>query len=112
MTTRRAADKADDKSADKSTDTETVKADVTAPDADAKSTTDTRTTAASGSGSESGGDQKKSGTRYLNTTNGPVVYDAEGHSVDGGAWIELSGLDAVGRAARQHGHLMPQSALS
>lgn len=50
-------------------------------------------------------------TRYLNTTGSPVVYDTEGHSVDAASWIELSGLDVVGKHARSQGYLMPQSAL-
>jgi hypothetical protein len=86
---------------------------VTAPDADATGApAEDATKAAEKSAEKGDGDtETKSGTRYLNTTNGPLVYDAEGHMVDGGAWIEVSALDAVGRGLREHGYLLPPSAL-
>ena len=51
------------------------------------------------------------GTRYLNTTNGPVVYDRDGHQVDAGAWTPPINLDTVGKAARKAEYLLPESAL-
>lgn len=52
-----------------------------------------------------------SGTKYLNTTNVPVVYDKAGHQVDAHAWTPEINLDAIGKAARKAGHLLPASAL-
>lgn len=56
-------------------------------------------------------DDSPSGTRYLNVTNGFIVYDKIGHGVAGGDWVEISGLDAVGKRARSRGYILPQSAL-
>lgn len=52
-----------------------------------------------------------SGTRYLNTTNSPLVYDKDGHQVDAHSWTEEITLDAIGKAARKAGHLLPESAV-
>jgi hypothetical protein len=56
-------------------------------------------------------DAPVNGTRYLNTTGVPMVYDKAGHQVDAGAWTPPINLDTVGKAARKAGHLLPESAL-
>lgn len=61
--------------------------------------------------SERKADGAANGTRYLNTTSGPVVYDKDGHQVDAGGWTPPINLDAVGKAARKAEHLLPESAL-
>lgn len=56
-------------------------------------------------------DDSTGGTRYLNTTSTPLVYDRQGHQVDAAGWTPEITLDAVGKAARKAGHLLPPSAL-
>ncbi|MBC8092169.1 MAG: hypothetical protein H7Y15_09580 [Pseudonocardia sp.] len=51
------------------------------------------------------------GTEYLNVTNSLVIYDKEGHGIGGGEWTEPIHLDAIGKAARANGYLLPRSAL-
>jgi hypothetical protein len=52
-----------------------------------------------------------SGTEYLNTTSGWLVYDKDGHGIAGGEWTPAVNLDAVGKALRAANHLMPRSAI-
>ncbi len=54
---------------------------------------------------------EESGTRYLNVTGGPLVYDREGHQVAGGDWTPPVNLDAIGQRQRRLDHLRPPSAL-
>lgn len=54
----------------------------------------------------------ESGTLYLNTTPGPLVYDKAGHMVGGGEWTPPVNLDAIGQAARRRNYLLPPSSLS
>jgi hypothetical protein len=67
-----------------------------------------RTTDTTDGRDNSGG---SSGTKYLNTSGGPLTYDAEGHQVDAGGWTPEITLDEIGRAARKRGFLLPPSAL-
>lgn len=79
---------------------------VATPDADATdSGKDAKTTPARSRSGSSGG------TKYLNTTNGPLVYSKDGHQVDAHGWTPEVHLDDVGKAARKAGHLLPTSAL-
>jgi hypothetical protein len=52
-----------------------------------------------------------SGTAYLNTSGGPLVFDKLGHQVAAGEWTPEVNLDKIGQAARRAGHLQPRSAL-
>lgn len=79
------------------------KAEENTPDDGDRAERETRGAAKSDSGSN--------GTRYLNTTSTPLVYDKEGHQVDAHGWTPGINLDAVGKAARQAGHLLPESAV-
>lgn len=54
---------------------------------------------------------EESGTRYLNVTNGPLVYDRDGHQVGGGEWTPPVNLDAIGQRQRRLDHLLPPSAM-
>ncbi len=76
---------------------------VTAPDADAS--------AESTETSEQTSKESSSGTEYLNTSGGPLVYDKDGHMIGGGEWTPAINLDAIGKGARGAGHLLPRSAL-
>lgn len=55
--------------------------------------------------------QAESGTRYLNTTGGPLVYDRDGRQVGGGEWTPPVNLDAIGQQQRRLKHLLPPSAV-
>ena len=56
-------------------------------------------------------DSGNTGTKYLNTTNTPLIYDGKGHQVDAHAWTPAITLDTIGRSARKAGLLLPASAL-
>lgn len=53
----------------------------------------------------------KGGHAYLNVTGGPLMFTEQGHTVDAWAWTPEVSLDAVGRAARDAGHLRARSTL-
>lgn len=55
--------------------------------------------------------EQESGTRYLNITRSPLVYDRDGRQVGGGEWTPPVNLDAIGQAQRRLNHLLPPSAL-
>lgn len=85
------------------------KAEVVSTDADAVDSN--ATVAEEKPAAEKPSSDSPSGTRYLNVTNSFVVYDKIGHGVAGGEWVEISGLDTVGKRARARGYILPQSAL-
>lgn len=60
---------------------------------------DTKPTPQSGKGPKS---------NYLNTTTGPVSYDAEGHQVAAGEWTGPIQLDEIGRHVLGRGYLTRQ----
>lgn len=49
---------------------------------------------------------KENMVKYINTTGGPVVYDAEGRIVDGFSWVELEEDTPEATAAWQRGDLI------
>jgi len=51
---------------------------------------------------------KGSKSNYLNTTTGPVIYDAEGHQVAAGEWTGPIQLDEIGQHVVEHGYLTRQ----
>lgn len=81
---------------------------VTAPDGDASAESKAPATAEDKPGPV---EDKDSGTAYLNTTNGPLVYTENGHLVAAGAWTPATRLDKIGRRLRDSGYLRPRSAL-